>query len=119
MNIVKQVRFHEAFTYRYNVRPGTEAEKYTDHIDEEIKLSRLQHLIEVQIKINRESMAEQIGKETTVLMENRSKKDHSRIKGRSHNGMLVVIPADIKDIGTIQKVKITGASGSMLVGEKI
>ncbi len=119
MEIVKEVRFHEAYMYKYSVRPGTEAEKYTDHVDEDIKLSRLQHLIEVQMKINRASMAAQIGEATTVLMENRSRKDPSHIKGRSHSGMLVVLPGEISDIGSIQSVRITDTSGSMLVGEKI
>ncbi len=119
LDLVRQVRFYEAYMYRYNIRPGTAAEKFTDQVEEEIKLRRLGELIHFQRSIHREILETQIGCTVSVLGEKFSKKDKNRISGRTHHGMMASFSGDESDIGNIASLEITGVSGSVLQGKKV
>jgi tRNA-2-methylthio-N6-dimethylallyladenosine synthase len=117
MRIVEDVRFNEAFMYRYNTRPGTAAEKYDEQVPEKIKLKRLNQLITTQNTITKEILKIHIGKTYTTLAESVSKKDVARLIGRTHNGVKVFFKASKEYIGKIVDVKIVGVSGIGLKGE--
>lgn len=114
MEMVEQVQFHEAYMYRYNIRPGTAAEDYPDQVEESVKLTRLDLLIKRQRQIHTRNLAGWIGTKTTALAEQVSKKDPGRLSGRTHQGMMVSFPGQQQDIGRILSLQITGVSGSVL-----
>ena len=75
LDLMKQVRFEDAFTYRYNPREGTKAFEWGDDVPDAIKKERLQGVIELQRRITREAKNHKIGKTIEVLVEDVSKKN--------------------------------------------
>ncbi len=112
LSVVKEVRYLEAFMYHYNPRPGTAAAEFGNHIDEPIKLKRLNELIQLQRAIMMEKLQQEVGKTHEVLAEAPSKRDPQQLAGRSENGLMVFMQGETKDIGKFFEVEFTGVSGS-------
>ena len=51
-----------SFMFKYSSRPGTKASEYTDQISEEVKQSRLERLIALQLENTLEQNHRSIGK---------------------------------------------------------
>ena len=105
MELVKQVEFAQAFSFKYSKRPGTPAAIQEDQISDEEKSERLQELqtlLRVQQKTFNESM---IGKTIPVLFENKGR--HSgQIVGKSPYLQSVFVQANERLINNIIDVKI-------------
>jgi len=119
MRIVEEVRFQDAYMYRYSTRPGTAAEKLPDQVPEKVKLERLARLIPRQKTIGRELLTPYTGEIHTALIESVSKKSRHILSGRTHNNIQIFVPGEETLIGTIVRVMITGASGMGMKGEII
>ncbi len=78
LNVLKEVRFNEAFMYRYNTRPNTPAENFEGQIPEEEKLRRLDILVKSHRVIMSELLSAQVGADTTALFDRESKYSDSR-----------------------------------------
>jgi tRNA-2-methylthio-N6-dimethylallyladenosine synthase len=119
VELVKKVRYTEAFTYHYNVRPGTAAEKLPDQVPEKVKKERLSYLIETQRAISQEMLSAQIGNTLLLMLDSVSKKNPNELSGKSHNGISIFIEGKKEWIGQILPVKIEGVSGSGVRGKAI
>lgn len=116
-NLMKKIEFDYAFMYKYSPRRGTKAAEFTDQVPEEVRLERLQRLIEMQRKITLEKYQKQIGKVVTVLVENTSKKSEAELSGKTDDFKICVFPASKDLIGKFVKVKILDATAGTLIGE--
>ncbi len=119
MELVKEVKFNDAFTYKYNERENTFAtNNLVDDVPDDVKLSRLSMLIDTQRAISVEKKRELIGKKIEVISERWSKKEDNQILGVSKEDFMVVYNGEtLKD--EIEKVEIVGLNGSTLIGEVI
>ena len=117
-NIMKEIRFDYAFTFKYSPREGTESSKFDNQIDESIRLARLQKLITLQEKITYEKYQEQIGKIAEVYVEKTSKKDEDALSGKTRDNKIVVFPGNKSLIGQFEKIKIIDATGWTLKGKQ-
>jgi tRNA-2-methylthio-N6-dimethylallyladenosine synthase len=82
LEIVDQVRYASAYSFKYSARPGTPAAKFDEQIAREVMDDRLQRL---QARINAHQLAfnrSTIGVETRVLVERRGRQEGQMI-GRS------------------------------------
>ncbi len=118
-DLMKKIQFDYAFTFKYSPRTGTKAADFTDHIPEDIRLSRLQQLIELQQNITTSKYKEQIGKIKEIYVEQVSKKSADEMAGKSRDFKITVFPGDRSLIGKFVKVKITDAVGWTLKGKLI
>ena len=118
-DLMKKVKFDYAFTFKYSPRTGTKAAEFTNQIEEEIRLVRLQKLIELQQDITTAKYKEQIGKIKEIYVEQVSKKSELEMAGKSRDFKITVFPGDSSLIGTFVKVKITDAVGWTLKGKII
>lgn len=67
---MREVGFDSSFLFKYSERPGTYASKHLpDDIPEEMKIARLQRMIDLQNELSLESNRKDIGKEFEVLVE--------------------------------------------------
>ncbi len=114
IDIVKKIRFNEAYMYYYNPRPGIKANELPDQIPEEERKRRLEYLIEVQNSIKIELLKQYIGKEFDVLFEAQSKKNKEEVFGRTINNLIVFTKANSELIGKISKIKINELQNSSL-----
>ena len=118
-DLIKKIQFDYAFTFKYSPRSGTKAAEYTDQIPEEVRLIRLQKLIELQQNITTLKYKEQIGKIKEIYVEQVSKKSENEMAGKSRDFKITVFPGDRSLIGKFVKVKIKDAVGWTLKGELI
>jgi len=115
LELVREVEFASAFSFKYSRRPGTPAAGMAGQIDEAVKterLLRLQALLEVQ---QREFNAAQIGRMAPVLFE-RPGRHPGQIIGRSPYLQAVHCAGDPSVIGSIASVCVVGAAHNSLTG---
>jgi len=120
LSLMKTVGFDTAFMFKYSVRPGTLAEKrFEDNIPEDIKLRRLNEIINLQNELSSLSNEADIDKTFEVLVEGISKKSKEEYYGRTSQNKVVVFPKGDAKIGDFVNVKIKGFTSATLMGENI
>lgn len=120
LSLMRECAYDSAFMFKYSERPGTYASKnLTDDVPEEVKIRRLNEIIELQIKLSAESNQKAIGQEFEVLIEGVSKRSREQLFGRTEQNKVVVFDRGSHRIGDFVRVKITEASSATLKGELI
>ncbi len=92
LDVVRQVRFANAFTFQYSKRPGTPAATMPNQVPKSIVQARYERLIEVQDEIAWTSNRQLIGEVVEVLVsagEGRKDGATGRVSGRARDGRLV------------------------------
>ncbi len=93
MRFVEATRFDSAFMFAYSPRPNTKAALREDQLPQELKLARLNALIEMQNRITVETNWAQVGRTFEVLVEGRSSKDAAKLTGLTRTLKTVNFPA--------------------------
>jgi len=119
LSLMQEVMFDAAFMFKYSERPGTYASKHLpDNIPEEVKIARLNEIIEEQNKISAISNQNDVGHEFEVLAEGVSKRSKEQLFGRTQQNKVVVFPRGNHKIGDLVRVKITSVTSATLIGEE-
>ena len=93
ISLMAEVKYEMAFMFKYSERPKTLAErKFEDDVPEEIKGSRLQEVIELQMKGAAERTRSHVGRVHRVLVEGFSKKSQEHLQGRNSQNIVIVFP---------------------------
>ncbi|MCY4180349.1 MAG: tRNA (N6-isopentenyl adenosine(37)-C2)-methylthiotransferase MiaB [Litoreibacter sp.] len=115
MQLVRDVHYGQAYSFKYSARPGTPAAEKED-VPEEVakdRLYRLQALLSEQQKQTQDSM---VGRDVHVLFEKTGRQDGQLIgKSEYLHAVHAVAPADM--IGTVQPVRIIEAQANSLTAE--
>lgn len=120
LDIMREVKFDSAFLFKYSERPGTYAAKrLEDHVPEEVKLERLQRMIDLQQEIQADSNQRDIGKEFEVLIEGFSKKSRDQYFGRTGQNKVVVFDKKNHKIGQFVRVIVDDVSSATLMGHSV
>lgn len=119
VDVIRKVRFDNLFTFVYSKRTGTKAALLEDNISDSLKGKWLRELILIQREIVTESFKRYIGKEVTVLVEGKGKKDSTYLTGHNEENIIVEFKGNNSMIGTFQKVKIDKIANWALFGEAI
>jgi len=119
LDLMQEVQFSEAFTYKYNPREGTKAFAFTDTVPEEIKIERLQKVIALQKSITQGNKEKRIGETVKVLVEGISKKDKNELLSRSEKDEIIVFAGNQASIGNFTHVKIIALKGNTFLGKEI
>ena len=116
LDLVRKVRYSNAFTFIYSIRKGTAAATMPQ-IDYQTKRRRITELIALQNEITKELSEEYIGNVYEVLIEDVNKKYKNAVCGRTESGRLVSCVGDPSLIGTFQNILITEARSASLFGK--
>ncbi len=120
LSLMREVGFDSAFMFKYSERPGTYAAKHLpDNVPEEVKIKRLNELIQLQTEISAQRNKEDEGKVFNVLLERFAKRSREQLMGRTEQNKAVIITKGSHHIGETVRVKITGSSSATLMGEVI
>ena len=119
ISLMAEVKYEMAFMFKYSERPKTLAErKFEDDVPEEIKGSRLQEVIELQMKGAAERTRSHVGRVHRILVEGFSKKSQEHLQGRNSQNIVIVFPkamdcapGDFADVMTHDCTSVT------LIGE--
>lgn len=119
LSLMREVCFDSAFMFKYSERPGTyAAKKLADDVPEDVKIKRLQQIIDLQNECSQKSNEQDIGKEFEVLIEGYSKRSREQLFGRTSQNKVVIFDKGAHRIGEFVKVKITGSTSATLFGEE-
>jgi tRNA-2-methylthio-N6-dimethylallyladenosine synthase len=116
LEIAELVGYDSAFTFLYSPRRGTEAADLPDQIAHELKVERLERLVEVVQRRAAEQAQRFIGRTLDVLIEGPSRTDPSRLRGRCRHNKVVNFDG-LGQPGETVQVEITGATSQTLTGE--
>lgn len=118
LDLMRRVKFDQAFMFKYSERPGTiAAKRMPDNVPEETKIRRLNEIIALQNEISNKSNQDDIGKTYEVLVEGFSKRSNEQLFGRTSQNKVVIFPREGRRIGEFIKVRILSASSATLIGE--
>jgi tRNA-2-methylthio-N6-dimethylallyladenosine synthase len=118
MEVVEEVRYDGAFTFIYSPRRGTEAATLEEQVPHELKRERMERLVDVVQRIQRERAQRFVGRTMEVLVEGPSRTDASKLRGRTRHNKTVNFPG-LAQPGELAQVEITGATSTTLAGEEL
>ena len=120
LELMRTVRFDDAFTYKYSPRDGTPATRMPeeDFIAPDEAQARLARLIEVSREIQAEINKSEVGRTETVLVEKEARVP-CQLLGRTERHKAVAFPADSTLIGTYQTVRLVATTSATFVGELV
>ncbi len=116
LEIMKTVEFDSAFTFRYSEREGTKAAFMEDDIPEDEKLKRLHELIQLQKDISKKRNQRFLGRMTEVLVDEKSRRDRNKWKGKARTNQTVIIDSPEDILGKIVTVEINEVDSFTLFG---
>ena len=120
LSLMRECRYDSAFMFKYSERPGTYASKHLpDDVPEDVKVRRLNEMIELQNELSAESYRNDIGRVFEILVEGTSKRSKEQLFGRTEQNKVVVFDRGNHHIGDKVMVKITDSSSATLKGEEI
>ncbi len=117
LNLIKEVRFINSYSFIFSPRPGTVAEGLKI-IDKKISLKRLEKVQDTLFKNQIEKNKSLENKTINVLSENLTE-DRTKVFGRSEYMTPVIFEGDKKDIGKMLKIKINKSNRNTLFGKVI
>jgi tRNA-2-methylthio-N6-dimethylallyladenosine synthase len=118
--LVQDVRFSQAFVFRYSPRPGTPAwGRLADDVPDALKHERLLELQALQTAIQARRHAAMAGEVHRVLVEGRSRRDPERLFGRNLAFDRLVFGGAPHLVDRFVDVRVTAGSALTLQGERL
>lgn len=116
IDVIKKVRFDNAFTFIYSKRTGTPAAAMEGQIPEEIIKNRFDRLLEAVHENSREQSGRFCNTVKEVLAEEINEHQKGYLTGRLDNNLLVHFPGEPSMIGTMIKVRLEECKGFYYLG---
>lgn len=117
LDLVRQVNYGSAYTFKYSARPGTPAADRA-LIAQDIVEARLQSLKELTNAQQDAGLAGMVGREVSVLIEKPGRWAGQWV-GKSDYLHAVHVTGDDLAAGVLARVRITSVSANSLAGERI
>jgi len=115
IDIMKQVKFDQIFSFKYSARPETEAQHFSNVVDEEVGSERLAYLQSLNNEIIDAKNEAQVGNTYRVYFEALNRDNY--VAGRSDNNILIRVKGSEELLGQFRDVKITDFGRTILTGE--
>jgi len=119
VELVREAEFLNCFIFKYSPRPGTRAARMPDDVPWEVKRERNRRLLAVQEEVMRRRQAAMVGKEVEVLVEGPSKRDKTKLTGRTRQNHIVAFPGEASLVGRTVQVRIIDSTPLTLFGEVV
>jgi len=119
LTLVDEVGYDGAFTFIFSPRRGTDAAQLTEGVvPHEVKVERLERLVEIVQGRARERAQRFVGRELDVLVEGHSRSDPERLRGRSSHNKVVNFDG-LAEPGEITCVRVERATSQTLAGYEL
>lgn len=115
--LFEEVGFDHAFIFKYSKRKDTPAATMPGQVDEDVKLARNHDLLALLERIVSERNRKLVGQTVQILVEGPSKKNRSRMFGRTRTNKVTVFPGGERHRGRLLDVKITDATATTLYAD--
>jgi len=117
LSLAREVRFDNAFIFKYSQRRDTPAAEMPDQVPQKIREERNQRLLETVNEIGARKYENFIGRQTQILVEGPSKKNAARMSGRTRCNKIVLFEGSERHRGQIMDLKIARAGSFTLYGD--
>jgi tRNA-2-methylthio-N6-dimethylallyladenosine synthase len=115
MQLVREIAFAQAFSFKYSARPGTPAAGLAPQVPQSVADERLQRLQSFIVQGARAFDAGTVGRTLPILFERKGRKPH-QVAGRSPYNQTVHAEGPDRLIGQIVEVDIVAAGPNSLTG---
>ncbi|MFA5427047.1 MAG: tRNA (N6-isopentenyl adenosine(37)-C2)-methylthiotransferase MiaB [Sulfurimonas sp.] len=115
LDVVRRVKFDQIFSFKYSPRPETEAEHFTNVVDEDVASFRLTTLQNLHTEILDEKNLTHLDKIYNVYFEDLNQGYF--VSGRSDNNLVIKVKGSDELLGQFRDVKITQIGRTILTGE--
>jgi tRNA-2-methylthio-N6-dimethylallyladenosine synthase len=120
MSLVRQVRYHSMFSFKYSPRPNTLATlRRSGDVSEAVMTDRIVALQALQRGIQMELHAAAVGREADVLVDSTSRRRGWEVSGRTSGNTVVNFPGSADLVGSLVHVRITRSGPNSLAGELV
>ncbi len=116
LDVVRRVKFDNAFTFIYSKRTGTPAAAMADQVPESIVKEGFDRLLKTVQETAREQIAKYQGSVMEALIEEVNSDDASMVTGRLSNNTIVHVPGGAELIGKIVRVSLDICRGFYYIG---
>jgi tRNA-2-methylthio-N6-dimethylallyladenosine synthase len=117
LELMRRIRFDSAFMFLYSAREGTAAHRdLADDVPPEEKRRRLERVVALQEQTSLEINRGLIGRTVRVLLEGESRRDPSRLHGRTGGFKTAIVPREGLVAGTFVDVRVEEATSHTLFG---
>jgi tRNA-2-methylthio-N6-dimethylallyladenosine synthase len=118
LEVVEEVGFDSAFTFVYSPRQGTEAAAMPGQVPHEVKIERMERLVELTQRCAHERNLARVGLVEEVLVEGPSRTDASVLRGRTRRNTTVNFTGAASP-GELVSVRVGAATSTTLRGEVV
>jgi tRNA-2-methylthio-N6-dimethylallyladenosine synthase len=115
LEVVEEVGYDSAFTFVYSPRAGTDAATMPEQVPHEVKIERMERLVELTQGIARSRNEARVGRVEEVLVEGRSRTDESLLRGRTRRNTTVNFEGTAQP-GELVPVLVDAATSTTLRG---
>ncbi len=116
LDLVEQVGFASAFTFKYSPRRGTQAATMDQQVPDAVKRERLHRLNELQERKSRENNEKYVGRTGVVHVEDCDTKNSPVCHGKFSNFKMVYFPGSPDLVGRYVPVTVDGVRKNSLYG---
>jgi tRNA-2-methylthio-N6-dimethylallyladenosine synthase len=120
LELVREVGFVDAYSFKYSPRPGTGAAKLEPVLPPEVAQKRLEILQELQAGLTLAAHRARVGEETEVLVEGESRRRCGQLQGRDPYHRVVNLPGNLAgsrvEVGDLVVARIVEATPHSLIG---
>lgn len=119
LDLVRTVRYDDAFLYKYSEREGTPATRLPrgQFVAPQVAQERLERLIELHRRIQAEINAAEVGRIVEVLVE-REAKSEGDVLGRAETNKVAAFPGDATLVGEYVHVRLVSTTGATFRAER-
>jgi tRNA-2-methylthio-N6-dimethylallyladenosine synthase len=119
LDVLREVGFDGAFTFKYSPRENTKAWHMGDDVTEDLKIERLNEIIDLQREISLRKNEAMVNSEFEILVEGESTKSADDYCGRTDTNKMVVFPKGTCEIGQYLNIRIDRANSATLFGTSL
>jgi tRNA-2-methylthio-N6-dimethylallyladenosine synthase len=117
LSLVCEAGFDNAFIFRYSPRKDTPAATMPGQLPDEVKEERNQRLLELMNEQGARHYQKLVGQHRQILVEGPSKRNMTRMTGRTRCNKIVVFDGSERHRGQLLDVNITRAGSFTLYGD--
>jgi tRNA-2-methylthio-N6-dimethylallyladenosine synthase len=120
LDVMRSVRFDEAYTYRYSPREGTPATRMPAEwaVADDVAQARLERLIALARDVQAEISRAEVGRVEEVLVE-RAGREPGQVIGKTRRNRVVAFDGDPSWVGSYRRVLLERTSGATFGGRAI
>jgi tRNA-2-methylthio-N6-dimethylallyladenosine synthase len=117
LSVAREAQFQNAFIFKYSPRRDTPAASMPDQVPAEVREERHARLLALVNELAGRQYESCVGKKFQLLVEGPSRRNPSRLEGRTRCNKIVVFEGSERHIGQLMDLKITRAGSFTLYGD--